>query len=69
MRLIEAGHGEQLLFSQDVCLKTELVAYGGRGYAHVQRSVVPTLRHRGVDEAAIERILVGNPARAFGVSS
>lgn len=67
MRLIEAGHGGQLLFSQDVCLKSELLAYGGRGYAHVLRSVVPTLRHRGVDEAAVRRILVDNPARAFGV--
>jgi phosphotriesterase-related protein len=66
-RLIDAGHGEQLLFSQDVCMKMELVAYGGNGYAHVLRNIVPTLLARGVSQRAIDRILIDNPARAFSV--
>jgi phosphotriesterase-related protein len=66
-RLIEAGHGDQLLFSQDVCMKTDLRKYGGPGYAHVFENIVPMLRSIGVDEGAIERILVDNPRRAFGV--
>jgi phosphotriesterase-related protein len=66
-RLIEEGHGGQLLFSQDVCFKTDLRAYGGVGYSHVLNDIVPTLRALGVPREAIDRILVENPARALGV--
>jgi phosphotriesterase-related protein len=65
-RLIEAGHGDQLLFSHDVCLKTDLRKYGGPGYAHIFENIVPMLRAIGVGQSAIDRILVDNPQRAFG---
>ena len=68
-RLIEAGHGGQLLFSHDVCLKIDLRTYGGNGYGHVLGNVVPTLRSLGVPQGAIGEILVGNPARALGVAA
>jgi phosphotriesterase-related protein len=67
-RLIDAGHGDQLLFSQDVCMKMELVAYGGNGYGHVLRTVIPTLRARGVPQDVLDGILVRNPARAFALA-
>jgi phosphotriesterase-related protein len=63
--LVSRGHGEQLLFSQDVCLKTDLRKYGGVGYAHALDHVVPSLRAIGVAESAIRKILVDNPARAL----
>jgi phosphotriesterase-related protein len=63
--LIQEGHGNQLLFSQDVCLKTDLVKYGGPGYGHVFKNIVPMLRELGASNEAIDRILVENPARAF----
>jgi phosphotriesterase-related protein len=66
-RLIEAGHGDQLLFSQDVCMKTDLRKYGGPGYAHVFENIVPMLRSIGVEDAAIDRVLIDNPRRAFAV--
>ncbi len=64
-RLIDAGHGDRLLFSQDVCLKTDLRKFGGPGYSHVLRNIVPSLEALGVAPEAIERILVENPARAL----
>jgi phosphotriesterase-related protein len=63
--LIDEGHGDQLLFAQDICLKSDLRAFGGPGYAHVLKNIVPTLRSLGVAEAVIDRILVVNPARAL----
>ncbi len=63
--LIERGHGDQLLFSQDVCMKTDLRAYGGPGYGHVLNNIVPTLLELGVGRADIDRILIDNPARAL----
>ncbi len=65
--LIERGHGSQLLFSQDVCFKTDLRAYGGPGYGHVLKNIVPTLIASDVRQSDIDRILVENPARALAV--
>ena len=65
-RLVAEGHAGQLLFSQDVCLKTDLRAYGGVGYAHVLTAIMPTLRALGIGEETIEQILVDNPRRALG---
>lgn len=67
-KLCEQGHEEQLLFSQDVCMKTDLPAYGGPGYGHVLRTIVPMLRAPGVEQRTIDRILIENPARALAMA-
>jgi phosphotriesterase-related protein len=59
--LIDDGHADRLLFSQDVYTKLQRTAYGGFGYAHVLEHVVPLLKKRGVDSDVIDRILVDNP--------
>jgi phosphotriesterase-related protein len=61
--LVRRGHASQLVFSQDVCMKTDLRAYGGYGYAHVLTDIVPMLRAGGVSEADINAALIENPAR------
>lgn len=66
--LVDAGHGDKLLFAQDVCFKTDLRTYGGYGYAHVLRSVVPLLDAKGVSPEAIRTILVDNPRRALALT-
>ena len=63
--LIEDGYGDRLLLSGDVFLKCHRTAYGGFGHAHVLENVVPILRGLGVDEGAIDRILVENPRRVL----
>jgi phosphotriesterase-related protein len=68
-RLIAEGYGDQLLFSQDVCMKTDLRTYGGVGYAHVLNNIVPTLQSIGVEDDAIRKILVENPRRALSFSA
>jgi phosphotriesterase-related protein len=65
--LVEAGFGDQLLFAQDVCFKTDLRAYGGWGYAHILNHIVPMLLDIGVPRAAVNRILNDNPARALAL--
>lgn len=61
--LLEAGWAGQILLSQDVCTKLQLTRFGGNGYAHVLRTIVPRLRRAGVDQATIEELLVANPRR------
>jgi phosphotriesterase-related protein len=66
--LVEAGHADQLLLSQDVAMKMDLRTYGGRGYAHVLTWVVPTLERLGVSRSHLDAMLVQNPARAFSLA-
>jgi phosphotriesterase-related protein len=61
--LIGEGHLDQVLASQDVCLKTRLARYGAGGYAHIAESVTMWMAAKGMSEAEIERIVVANPAR------
>lgn len=58
--LISRGFAGQLLISQDICLKTDLLSYGGQGYSHILRNIVPMLRNNGVSDESIEQILKVN---------
>ena len=61
--LIERGHADRLLLSQDVCHNSQLKAYGGNGYIHLFEAFLPQLRAAGVPDAAIHQMTVINPAR------
>ncbi|HYS02498.1 MAG TPA: phosphotriesterase-related protein, partial [Candidatus Eisenbacteria bacterium] len=63
LRLLAAGWAGQILLSQDVCTKLQLTRNGGKGYAHVLRSVVPALEASGVSAETIHELLVDNPRR------
>jgi len=65
IQLIEEGFLEQILLAQDICLKMMLCHYGGYGYAHILKSIVPTLRLKGVTEEQIHTLLVENPKRVL----
>ncbi|WP_159587805.1 phosphotriesterase family protein [Chelativorans xinjiangense] len=65
VRLIEAGHLDRILLSHDVFLKMMLTRYGGNGYAFVLRHFLPRLIRHGVDGAALETLMRGNPMRVF----
>ena len=67
--LIDAGYVEHLLLSQDVFLKMMLTRYGGNGYAYISRHFLPRLRRHGVEEQALETMMVTNPARVLGGTS
>lgn len=61
-RLISDGYGERLLVTNDLCLRTMLAEYGGNGFMHVARTILPMLRYIGVAEQDIHRLTVQNPA-------
>jgi len=66
LRLLDEGWEKQILLSQDVCTKLHLLAYGGYGYGHLLRTIVPRLRERGVGESTLRTMMVTNPARLLG---
>jgi predicted metal-dependent phosphotriesterase family hydrolase len=68
-RLVHHGAGERILLGGDTCTRSALLAYGGAGYARVITTFLPRLRKRGLSDAAIEAMIVANPARALTVSA
>lgn len=61
IQLIEQGHLEQILLSHDICSKVRLKSYGGHGYDHILRNVVPVMRDKGITEEQINALLIENP--------
>jgi len=59
------GFLHRVLISHDVWCKVQLRRFGGGGYAHILRTVVPALRERGLSEDEVDRLLVRNPAEVL----
>ena len=61
--LIDAGHGDRIVISHDICQRTRQTEFGGHGCGHIYRNIVPMMRRRGFSQDHIDAILVKNPAR------
>ena len=44
--LIAHGHLDRVVISHDICYRTRLTSFGGHGYGHIFRNVVPLMRER-----------------------
>jgi phosphotriesterase-related protein len=65
--LIDRGHVDRILLSQDVCHDSQLRRYGGHGYAYLADTFLPRLRAAGVPDAEIDTITVANPRRMLTI--
>ena len=67
LRVLDAGYCGRLLLSQDVCgYLVDRAPHGDdREYAYLVESFVPAMREAGVAEGDIDRLVRGNPAKAF----
>lgn len=63
--LAEHGFLDRVLLSQDVCLRSNLRAMGGPGYAYVPTTFAERLRADGFTGSDLDRLLVDNPRRAL----
>ncbi len=64
-QLIDAGYIDHLLFSQDVCTRTDYVAYGGKGYEYVLTGLRDDLAEIGITDEQVHQITVDNPRHAL----
>jgi phosphotriesterase-related protein len=67
--LFEHGHGEQLVISHDICRLTRLLHYGGHGYGHIFRNVVPLMLREGFSVREKSLILEDTPRRLLTIPS
>lgn len=61
--LIGRGYLSQVLVSHDIGMKIMLTSYGGWGYAHLLREVVPLMRIYGMTDEEINMLILDNPHR------
>ena len=61
--LIALGYLGQIAISHDIGMKMQLTRYGGWGYAHILRDVVPMMQVYGMTDEQIDTLLVETPRR------
>ncbi len=62
-KLIADGYINHLLLSHDTFLKVQLLSYGGFGYSHLLKNIIPAMKKRGISEEEIHTITVSNPQK------
>jgi phosphotriesterase-related protein len=69
LSLISDGYADHILVSQDLATKHRLTGYGGLGYAHILRDIMPLMRSRGLTDEQEDKLLVENPKRVLSFFS
>lgn len=65
-KMVEAGHGKQIVWGGDLARQSYQCAYGGGpGMAYILEDFIPRMREEGFSEDVISDIFVNNPARAL----
>lgn len=62
-RLFDTGLGAQVTVSHDICTRSRLRHFGGHGYDHLMRNVIPLMRDRGFGDAEIDTLFRHTPRR------
>lgn len=61
--LVDNGFQDKILIAHDIHTKHRLEAYGGHGFSHILRSVVPKMLQRGLSQDHVDKIFISNPIR------
>jgi phosphotriesterase-related protein len=65
--LLERGHADRILLSQDVCHDSQLKRYEGNGYVYLAETFLPRLRAAGASPDDIDTMTVANPRRLLTI--
>ena len=63
VELCQQGYDKQLMLSQDVFSKLQTKKYGGYGFTHIIKNIIPQLKIKGVTDKQIQNMLIQNPKR------
>ncbi|MCL5070306.1 MAG: hypothetical protein M1308_05345 [Actinobacteria bacterium] len=64
---IKEDYIKKILVSTDRCLKMELVNYGGYGYAHILKNIIPLMRKKGFSDEHINILISENPGNILNI--
>lgn len=60
--LVESGFEDKILIAHDIHTLHRLEAYGGHGFCHIFKNVVPKMLERGLTQEVVDKILISNPS-------
>jgi predicted metal-dependent phosphotriesterase family hydrolase len=66
--LLERGHADRILLSQDVCHDSQLMRYEGNGYVYLAATFLPRLRAAGASQDDIDTMTLANPRRLLTIT-
>ena len=64
---IAKGHLKRLVISHDTAYKCMLRQFGGFGYAHILKNIIPLMLANGYEKEWIEQITIKNPQEIFSL--
>ncbi|XP_037537718.1 phosphotriesterase-related protein isoform X2 [Nematolebias whitei] len=59
--LVKEGYEDKILMAHDIHTKHRLTKFGGHGYAHILKNIVPKMLTRGISQHQVDKILIDNP--------
>ncbi|XP_050733673.1 phosphotriesterase-related protein-like isoform X1 [Eriocheir sinensis] len=60
--LVDNGFEDKILIAHDIHTVHRLEAYGGHGFCHILKNIVPKMLHRGISNEVVDKILISNPS-------
>ncbi|CAL8280631.1 unnamed protein product [Lota lota] len=61
--LVKEGYEDRIVVAHDIHTKNRLTKYGGHGYSHILKNIVPKMLRRGFTQSQVDKILIENPKR------
>ncbi|XP_072296978.1 N-acetyltaurine hydrolase [Eucyclogobius newberryi] len=59
--LVKEGYEDKILVAHDIHTKNRLTKFGGHGYSHILKNIVPKMLTRGIGQRQVDKILIDNP--------
>lgn len=59
--LVKEGYEDKILVAHDIHTKNRLTKFGGHGFSHILKNIVPKMLSRGISQHQVDKILVDNP--------
>jgi predicted metal-dependent phosphotriesterase family hydrolase len=54
--LVKEGYEDHIVVAHDIHTKNRLTKYGGHGYSHILKSIVPKMLRRGFTQAQVDKV-------------
>ncbi|XP_017281429.1 phosphotriesterase-related protein [Kryptolebias marmoratus] len=61
--LVKEGYEDKIVVAHDIHTKHRLTKFGGHGYSHILKNIVPKMLTRGISQHQVDKILIDNPKR------
>tara|TARA_Y100000766_G_C18907774_1_gene606778 strand:- start:2079 stop:3128 length:1050 start_codon:yes stop_codon:yes gene_type:complete len=65
--LIKNNFEDKILLAQDICTKHRLKKYGGHGFDHILKRIVPWMKIRGIENEIIKKMMITNPTNMLTI--